>query len=232
MISERKFANSYASFWNQLLPTADAFVRKINLASERFCRPIDAVSKDRNKRAVINELAFRLFKVIAAGNEIEPDMTDNLEKGVRDYIEKLIHSGFKIPALSKEEVAESERIAASLSMYFSKTDISPLKFWPLFKGCGQLDACRADIISGSKLIEVKAGERNFKITDVRQVITYLALNFNSGQYSIIEIALVNPRTGLKFECEADMLIEFCSGRKAVDIFSDIVEFISSETGSK
>jgi hypothetical protein len=129
-------------------------------------------------------------------------------------------------------VAESEMLADSLSMYFGRTDLSAVKFWPVFKGCGQLDACRADIISGCNLIEVKAGERNFKITDVRQVITYLSLNFNSGQYPIMEIALVNPRTGLKFECGVDMLIELSSGRKAVDVFSDIIEFISAETGSK
>jgi hypothetical protein len=100
MISERKFANSYASLWNQLLPTADAFVRRMNLASERFSRPIVAVSKDRDKRAVINELAFRLFKAIAAGNEVVPDLTARIEKEARHYIETLIHSSAKIPNLS------------------------------------------------------------------------------------------------------------------------------------
>jgi len=232
MISERKMANSYVSFWNQLLPTADTFVRQINIASERFYSHVPAVTKDRDKRAVINELAFRLFKATVDGDEITPELKGAIESEVRDYIEDLIRANVKIPPLSNEEVEESERISKSLSMYFAMSDLSALIFWPLFKGCGRISACRGDIIDGNKLIEVKAGDRNFKVTDIRQLMIYMALNFSSGQYPIKEMALVNPRTGFKYECDIDILIEFSSGRKAVDVFADIVDFISAETISK
>jgi len=78
----------------------------------------------------------------------------------------------------------------------------------------------------------KAGDRNFKISDLRQLITYLSLNFNSKQFQINNIALVNPRTGLKYEATIPFLIESCSGRKPVDVFSDIVDFVSTEIKSK
>jgi len=233
MISERKFSNSYSSFWNQLLPTADSFVRRLNLASERFTKPLySAIPINRNKRAVINELAFRLFKEKTICDKISLSKIILLEKNVRAYIERLAPSIKKIRALSKEELLEAQKIADSLSAYFYKHDFKAITFWPLFKGCGQLDACKADIIYKKKLIEVKAGERHFRITDLRQIITYLSLNFYSQQYRIENIALVNPRTGKEFECAIDPLIESCSGRKSVDVFSDVIDFISTEVESK
>jgi hypothetical protein len=233
VISERKFSNSYSSFWNQLLPTADSFVRRLNLTCERFTKPIDSsLSVDRDKRAVINELAFRLFKEQANSGKISSGKIISLEQDVRSYIERLAPSIKKLTALSKEELIESEKIAASLSAYFYKPDFKAMTFWPLLKGCGQLDACRADIIYKNKLIEVKAGDRHFRITDLRQIITYLALNFYSQQYQLAYIALVNPRTGKEFECAIDTLIESCSGKKSVDVFSDVIDFLSAEVGSK
>lgn len=233
MISDRKFSNSYSSIWNQLLPTADSFVRRINLVSERFCLPIDSdLSVDRDKRAVINELGFRLFKERANGSKVSSDEIIELEKIVRSYIERLAPNIKKISALSKTNLDESEKLADALSSFFYKVDLSTLVIWPLFRGCGQLDACKGDIIHGNKLIEIKAGDRHFKIIDIRQIITYLALNFNSGQYHLTHIALVNPRTGLEFECSIDTLIESSSGSKPVDIFSDIIDFISTEIVSR
>jgi len=233
MISERKFSNSYSSFWNQLLPTADSFVRRLNLASERFTGPLDSsLPVDRDKRAVINELAFRLFKEKVNSSKISSDKIMSLEQDVRSYIEQLVPSIKKLTILSKVELIEAEKIAASLSAYFYKPDFKAIIFWPLFKGCGQLDACKADIIYKSKLIEVKAGDRHFRIADLRQIITYLALNFYSQQYQLAHIALVNPRTGKKFECSVDTLIGSCSGRKSVDVFSDVIDYLSTEVGSK
>jgi hypothetical protein len=233
MISERKFSSSYSSFWNQLLPIADSFVRRLNLECERFAEPIEsAITVDRDRRAVINELGFRLFKEKAISGEISSDKLISIEQNVRAYIERLAPRVNKLTALSKAELIESEKLAASLSLYFDKPDFSTIQFWPLFKGCGQLDACKADIIYDTKLIEVKAGARHFRITDIRQIITYLALNFYSQQYQLANIALVNPRTGKEYECTIDTLIESCSGRKPVDIFSDVIDFVSTEEGSR
>jgi hypothetical protein len=233
MISERKFSNSFSSFWNQLLPTADSFVRRLNLASERFTEPLDSsLPVDRDKRAMINELAFRLFKEKVKSGKISSDKIRSLKQDVRSYIERLAPNIKKNTVLSKVDLIEAEEIAESLSGYFYKHDFTKIIFWPLFKGCGRLDACQADIIYKNKLIEVKAGDRHFKIADLRQVITYLALNFYSQQHKLVNIALVNPRTGKEFECRIDDLIESCSGRKSVDVFSDVIDFVSREVESK
>jgi len=233
MISERKFSSSYSSFWNQLLPTSDSFIRRLNLVCDRFAKPIDSsLPVDRDKRAVINELAFRIFREKVISSKIGSDKILSLEKEVRLYIEKLAPSIKKLSSLSKAHIKEAENIADSLSTYFYKCDFSKIIFWPYFKGCGQLDACNADIIYKNKLIEVKAGDRHFRISDLRQIITYLSLNFYSQQYHLANISLVNPRTGKEFECTTDTLIESCSGRKSVDVFSDIIDYLSTDVRSK
>jgi hypothetical protein len=233
MISEHKFSNSYSSFWNQLLPIADSFLRHLNLASDRFAAPIaSSLPIDRDRRSVINELGFRLFRERAMSGSLSEEKVTSIERAVCEYIERLVPSISKLTALSKAERSEADKIAKSLSSYFFKPDLSTIIFWPQFRGCGQLGACKADIIYKSKLVEVKAGDRQFRVTDMRQIITYLALNFKSQQYRLANIALVNPRTGKEYECTIETLIESCSGRKPVDVFSDIIDFVSTEVMSK
>ena len=150
---------------------------------------------------------------------------------VSHYIERLAPNINIDQPISKEEIEEAESLSLALAQCFSGTDLNKLRFWPVFKGCGRINSCKGDIISNDKLVEVKAGDRHFRITDVRQVIAYLAMNSISKQYEIQHIALVNPRKGLFFETTVEDLIKNCSQRKPVDVFGDIIDFLSSEVVS-
>lgn len=230
MISERKFSNSYSSFWNELLPTADSFVRRMNLSLERYCHSTESkLESDRDKRAVVNELAFRLFMKLAKEIELSDSEKLDLSENVSNYIEKLAPNININRPISKEEINEAESICTALATFFPAREFSALEFWPNFKGCGRMQACKGDIIINDKLIEVKAGDRHFRMTDIRQVITYLSLNSISKQYTIEQIALVNPRKGVFFETTVEFLIEDCSRRKPVDVFGDIIDYLSAET---
>ncbi|MBW1613148.1 MAG: hypothetical protein JRJ57_04065 [Deltaproteobacteria bacterium] len=232
MISERKFSNSFSSFWNELLPTADSFVRRMNLSLERYCLPIESrFEVNRDRRSVINELSFRFFMSLARGKKLSASDKMKISFEVSHYIERLAPNINIDQPISKEEIEESESLSSALTQYFSKDELNKLWFWPDFRGCGRINSCKGDIITGDKLVEVKAGDRRFRITDVRQVITYLSLNSISKQYDIQHIALVNPRKGLFFETTVEILIEDCSQRKPVDVFGDIVDFLSSEVVS-
>jgi hypothetical protein len=229
MISERKFSKSFSSFWNELLPTADSFVRRMNLSLYRYCLPTESkLETDRDRRSVINELSFRLFMEVAKGKELSFNDKMELSVKVSNYIEKLAPNiNIDLP-ISEEELKEAESLSSSLADYFLDSRISELNFWPSFRGCGRIHTCKGDIISNDKLIEVKAGDRHFRITDIRQIITYLSLNSISKQYVIEHIALVNPRKGLSFETTVEILIEDCSLKKPVDVFGDIIDFLSTE----
>ena len=229
MMSERKFANSFSSFWNELLPTADTFVRRMNLSLDRYCRPIEAILQtDRDRRSLINELSFRLFMEFSKGEILSFNEKKDLSIKVSKYIEKLSPNINLNQQITEAELGEAESLSSSLTNYFPKNQITALKFWPLFKGCGRINACKGDILCNDKLIEVKAGDRHFRITDIRQLITYLSLNSISKQYEIKRVGLVNPRKGLSFETTVDILIEDCSRKKPVDVFGDVIDFISSE----
>ena len=229
MISERKFSNSFSSFWKELLPTADSFVRRMNLSLERYCLPTESrLEVNRDRRSVVNELSFRLFMSLAKGEKLSVNDKMKMSLEVSHYIERLAPNIKIDQPISKEEIEEAESLSSALARYFSGTDLNKLRFWPVFRGCGRINSCKGDIISNDKLVEVKAGDRHFRITDVRQVIAYLALNSISKQYEIQHIALVNPRKGLFFETTVEDLIKECSQRKPVDVFGDIIDFLSSE----
>lgn len=232
VISERKFSNSFSSFWNELLPTADSFVRRMNLSLERYCLPTESrFEVNRDRRSVINELSFRLFMSLAKGKKISVNDKMKMSLEVSHYIEKLAPNINIDQPISKDELEEAESLSSALAQYFSVAGLNKLRFWPVFRGCGRINSCKGDIIIDDKLVEVKAGDRHFRITDVRQVITYLTLNSISKQYDIQHIALVNPRKGLFFETTVEVLIEDCSQRKPVDVFGDIIYFLSSEVVS-
>ena len=144
------------------------------------------------------------------------------------YIGRLSNNISTIEPLELIELEEALDLAISLSSFFETSNLSSLQFWPTFNGCGCIHKCKGDILYGNTLVEVKAGDRNFRINDIRQVVIYLALNFSSQQYSIKNIELINPRTGLFFQSSVKTIIKECSGKMPVDIFSDIVEFISNE----
>jgi hypothetical protein len=232
VISERKFSNSFSSFWNELLPTADSFVRRMNLSLERYCLPTESrFEVNRDRRSVINELSFRLFMSLAKGKKLSIKDKMKMSLEVSHYIEKLAPNINIDQPISKEELEEAESLSSALAQYFSGASLNKLRFWPIFRGCGMINACKGDIITDDKLVEVKAGDRHFRITDFRQVIAYLTLNSISKQYDTQHIALVNPRKGLFFETTVEVLIEGCSQRKSVDVFGDIIDFLSSEVVS-
>ena len=98
---------------------------------------------------------------------------------------------------------------------------------PTFKGCGFVDASEGDVISGKTVFEVKTVERPFRSNDIRQVVTYAALNFASKQFEIANIGLYNPRRGLYCDLELDYVCSEISGRPAQELLSLIVQAQSS-----
>jgi hypothetical protein len=134
--------------------------------------------------------------------------------------------------LNEQETLESKEIAKSLSLYFSRTKEISLTFWPEFPGCGIIQQCKGDIIQGNNLIEVKAGDRTFRITDLRQLLTYCCLNFASKKYDLHSVTLLNPRRGVFYETSIAALVTACTGARAIDFFTDMVAFISTEGNSK
>ncbi len=103
---------------------------------------------------------------------------------------------------------------------------------PVFDGCGYIDASEGDVILGDVIYEVKTVERQFRGTDIRQVVTYAALNSLSKQYTVSNIGLFNPRSGMYFQENIDVLCWEISGKTGQELFSEIEKAISSGETSR
>jgi hypothetical protein len=189
---------------------------------------------NRDRRSIVNELGFRLFKERHAGKNLTIRRVNELCELVRLYILRLARSEDAVirEPISNGEIAEAREIASSLSLFFSQHNEDSLMFWPEFPGCGMIHQCKGDILQGRRLVEVKAGDRTFRLTDLRQVLTYCCLDFASKKYGLREVLLINPRRGLFYKTSINNLITECSGTTAVDFFSNMIEFISVEGTSR
>ena len=232
MITEKHFALYHAAFWHQLLPTAESYIRECNTESNRFERPLES-SLPASERGMVNEVAFRLFaagtRVSGGAMEVAPSDQEECIREAREHIQRM-RAGKRSVELGGGSIDEATTLARRLEQFFSKATTGPLTVFPPFRGCGWLDTCQADALAGGVLYEVKAGERNFRSVDLRQLICYCALNFAAKAYDIRDVCLVNPRSGKYVSETLERLCQRTAGRAAVEVLGEMVEYVSEPPG--
>lgn len=238
MISERKFAEKLTSFWHEALPRSKKVMTTLNLQRIRFAPPL-ASEVHAKRRALVNEIGFHLFTRRIRDGRIADDAADPaVAADVGRQLEGELAAELPLPDAgqisgpSDAEIQEAVRIAARLSLFFREhvTD-APLVAAPEFAGCGIVETCRGDVLAGETLYEVKSGESNFGAHDLRQVLTYCALNHALPRYMIRAVGLVNPRLGLFFESDLESLVRGAAGLSADGLFFEMTRFLSSESAS-
>jgi hypothetical protein len=230
VISEREFAQTHAEFWHQLLPMAESYVRARNRHLGRFIKPIKALTAA-NVRGLVNEIGFRLFAAsVATGVAVLRLPVATVLLCIDDALVYVLgaqhRTAFPHLDVTSHEVIEAQNIGERLGVFFEKAGQRSIATFPQFLGCGRVDECVGDVLAGDVIFEIKAGERNFRAIDLRQVLVYCALNFAAKSYSIERICLINPRMGVFLEESLDDLCDELAGRPPSDILADIVEFIS------
>jgi hypothetical protein len=113
-----------------------------------------------------------------------------------------------------------------LESYFDDYSPNSILIQPRFRGCGILDSCYGDILGKKCLFELKMADRNLRSADVRQLLTYCALNHHSSQYEIESLAILNPRRGLEFAFQVEDLAQRASRKNASELFHGITSFLS------
>jgi len=132
-----------------------------------------------------------------------------------------------VSPLDSDENMEVEAITNRLSSFFDFSRSTVLR--PKFPGCGYVDASEGDVIFGSTLYEVKTVDRSVRSGDIRQTITYAALNAasTSNRFDIRGIGLFNPRRDQFFDIEIEQVCSEISGRSSQELFDVIIEAVSS-----
>jgi hypothetical protein len=234
MISEKAFASTFSSFWQNLAPMGDDFVRTMNLAVRHFDRPMHSASSP-SRRALVNEIGFLLYKKSqASGTSVEAILGSD-EKSAQISREAMVlvqryqgDSGVQLAEPESREWTEglelSRRLKSSILGFANGMHIL---LSPRFAGCGFIDGCEGDVLAGNTLYEVKAGSRPFRLVDVRQVVIYLALNYAKSRFRIDNVGFLNPRLGTYYQCGVQQFTVGLSGKGAVELLSELVDFVSS-----
>jgi hypothetical protein len=229
MISETSFAQHYTSAWKLLAPTTDLYVRKINLELyAREFRPLASATKPL-RRALINETAFNLFALKNRPDEVEGDIVQLAYLRAKEKISTLKSSPILEPyPLEENEIEDCNQQEARLSIFFRNlAKEASLTFSPRFQGAGIVDTCNGDVLVGSTLIEVKAGQRTFRSIDIKQLLTYAALDRISGLSRITRLGIFNPRTGVSFCASVDEVCLEVSGCTSYELLPEIIRILSS-----
>ena len=234
MITELTFAREYASFWRMLTPTMDGFVRRLNLSIyERDFSPMKSGVAP-SRRAFINQIAFEVFRNFPLPPRNHIDET-KIVNGIEEAGEKisslamsgrrLIGGNYDLPMAPCENEDAKEQIRRLQSV---ATHVEPLVMVsPQFIGCGIIDACQGDILTKTTLWEVKAGDRDFRNIDIRQILTYAAINSLSRDHDFIKLGLFNPRIGKSAVIGIDELCYEVGGQSSADLLPKITYSLSS-----
>jgi len=229
MSSETKFSTSHSSFWNALLPMGESYVRAQNARLNRFAKPFHS-AVPAEQRGVINEGAFLIFREAMRRSQhpwsLPAPAVDMLLGQAVNYVESLRQSIRVAPgAVSHAGRHDAIAIAARLHTFFGdRAERMIIK--PRFPGCGWVNEAEGDVLSRYTLYEVKAGERLFRLADIRQVLCYCALDFSSKTYGIKEVSVINPRMGTFIREDLDSLCRKISGTGSANVLSEIIGYIS------
>jgi hypothetical protein len=233
VIDASTFALSYNAFWHAHTPTCEHFVRRLNLGGlERYFAPMSEVAKTK-RRALIAEYAFSLFVErrgdvstladLSAGSRAKRAWAEATRRLAPYSVQGL---DIETP-LDDDENKEVAEIADRLSRVFDFSKTVVLR--PTFAGCGYVDASEGDVIFGSTLYEIKTVDRPVRSSDIRQTITYAALNAaaTSDRFEILGIGLFNPRRGQLCDIEIEHVCSEISGRPSQELFEIIIQTLSS-----
>lgn len=213
MISERLFVRRYLSFWHDALPFGEAFVRGLNARLEMHVAQDSSWGGETGRRSAVAQLAAMLFE---SGDPTEVDLDEAFGRAAEALGVSLEE---KLNAFEKFELRRAFDYLAQ------NIDRARVVFRPAFAGCGIVSPCEGDYLLGETLYEMKYGWHAFRAVDVRQVLTYCALNAASGQHVIGRIGLINPRIGRHVDLSLDEAAEQLSGSSASNLLQRITQFM-------
>lgn len=237
MITVTAFCRMHSSFWRDLTPTVDVFVRRLNLGHYEREFPEMKFATAPMRRGLINEIAFSVFcKAVGGGRtswpphnltrtELEEALSSVKSQPIRRESRNETQSEDDISSDELSDIEEQRNRLIRIFSFGRPTDSLLLE--PAFPGCGIIDACKGDLIISNTLFEVKAGDRLFRSIDIRQLIMYGSLNYVSRRFQISHFGLFNPRVGVSATIPADELCFEISGKSSTELFSEIANVISS-----
>lgn len=236
MISEVTFSKKFTAFWNQILPNSKNYIRLINAGLiERVYEPLTP-AKRKNNVALINVLSFELIKAVATRklsiDEVSKplffksaEFTSIFDSSMMFLSRFTYGNDVELPL----DVDEYNEILVLYKAIYTRyvANSKMVQIEPVFSGCGFINQANGDIACDKTLIELKSGERNFSVMDLRQILTYCALNhFMDSPLLIEKIEIFNPRMGIAYSEDIESFCQNLSALSSRELFSEIQQFIT------
>ena len=243
MISEAYFASKYTSFWSDLLPGKNRYMRYVvNNDVEIIEPPLQSVDNP-SARGLINYAAFKLsmrgltkqidYSTLGA---IEQD--SELFRSVLEESKRFIQHFEETQDITYDVTSDGLFLIREIAKRIYRRYVVKVekggRFFPepLFRGCGIIDSARGDLILNDVLVEIKAGKRSFSINDIKQLLVYAALHSPGSHYGALNrFELYNPREGLTFCDSFTNLCHELACASPHEIYSEIRRYIIETVNS-
>ncbi len=227
MISERKFATSFGSFWSSITPLMEEYLQSVNSRTRTYAIEVPSTVRG-DLSAVFSEIAFELF-THAVENRLDSVLKLD-PKTVRLRSRHAIVGFLRTKQLEHRFTNEDEKeihdLARNLLAYFQRHELNSVIIRPVFKGCGIVNECEGDASVINVLVEVKAVQRNFSSADMRQILVYLALMHAESLDVARSVVLLNPRLGVFTELNSRELAIEVSGMELFRLLDEIILYMS------
>ena len=188
---------------------------------------------DPSRRGLINEAAF-IFYCENSGKS--RDEVARQHKDLLDQAFSAAASFLRLPSQQASDVESREvlALAGRLQTYFSsaRSGQGRTTIGPTFPGCGIIGSCKGDVTKGETLFEVKAGDRNLRSIDFRQLLIYAALRYSDDRYIFPSVGVVNPRTGMSILVSTEIFSKDCSGLYPTELFDRILSSLCANLVSE
>lgn len=238
MISEVTFSKKFTSFWNEILPNSKNYVRLINGGLLNAEYSPFAPSPRKQNIALINTLSFFILReIVKKKNRFILNSLSSYFKSIdfSSIMDKSLHylsnfsygKDFSLP-LTTAELNEINQLVNLMHNHFThKNNNNVIYIDPEFDGCGFINPSYGDLIYNNTLTEIKSGERKFSLTDIRQLVVYLTLNYYSNiPYPIKRIELFNPRMGISFSEDVESFCLNISALSSTELYSEIQKYVT------
>lgn len=221
MITVKDFERSNTA-WKRRTPALEQFTRWAN-AKRRFYTSAVTSVPGLDRSDFIAEIGFSLSSASDLLNG------DNFRLAVVDAQKRLAnlpgHGDMTTP-LIEEEKKQVLQIASNIQDYIRKYGRDAPQFRPKLSGCGVIIAAEADLVIGSRIVEVKSVNRNFRSSDFRQLITYVVLAYSQG-IIFDKMVLLNPKMGFFFETSLEELAVSVGANSGIELVTNLQDDISN-----
>ncbi len=228
IISEKKFAQAFTSFWKEHLPWFSNYYSTINALGKRFGRPIE-IEEASDQVYINNIIATSHFENILKDPDCKIDKSFKDSIPIIDAFSKQKRMDYSLTDDYREIISkQAERLISKYN--------NMLVHNPSFPGYGVMGNCRGDLLCGTTLVEIKANRQGnrkpFKPEDFRQLLVYCALNYLAdSKYVINKIELFNPRMGYVWQSDLEEFIYIVTDSTSSELFESIGDYLSELSDS-